>query len=223
MISPTSRLTGLAALALTLAAPMGAVVLPAPAALAQAARASRDPQAETFVQNEASQVLSILNDKSLSLEAKKRQFRAMVDQVADVPRITNFVLGKYARTLTPQQKQAFAETFREYANSVYESRLGDYHGEGLKVTGSVERAPGDVVVTSQVVGGQVKQPTPVNWRVLKGPDGRWKAVDVQVGGVWLAFTQQQDFNSTLDNAHGDINVLIAQLRSQMNKNEAGRR
>ncbi|HQT52523.1 MAG TPA: ABC transporter substrate-binding protein, partial [Phenylobacterium sp.] len=31
-------------------------------------------------------------------------------------------------------------------------------------------------------------------------------------GVWLAITQQQDFVSTIDNAGGDISVLIAQLQ-----------
>ena len=37
---------------------------------------------------------------------------------------------------------------------------------------------------------------------------------MNVAGVWLALTQQQDFVSTLDNNRGDINVLINQLRSQ---------
>ena len=36
-------------------------------------------------------------------------------------------------------------------------------------------------------------------------------VDVQVKGVWLAITQQQDFVSTIDNHGGNIDVLIKQL------------
>jgi phospholipid transport system substrate-binding protein len=39
----------------------------------------------------------------------------------------------------------------------------------------------------------------------------WKVVDVQVSGVWLAITQQQDFVSTIDNNGGKVDVLIAQL------------
>lgn len=35
---------------------------------------------------------------------------------------------------------------------------------------------------------------------------------MQFKGVWLAITQQQDFVSTIDNAHGDIDVLITQLQ-----------
>ena len=58
-------------------------------------RDSRDAQAEAFVQTEASKAITILNDASLSAPAKKQTFRALVDQVADVPRITDYVLGKY--------------------------------------------------------------------------------------------------------------------------------
>jgi phospholipid transport system substrate-binding protein len=198
--------------ALILAAPAAAVLLSPSAALAQS-RAHGDLQAESFVQNQASRVLDVLNNHSMSLDAKKQTFRSMVNQMADVPRITSFVLGRYRRIVTPAQYAAFSSAFREYADNVYESRLGQYSGQTLKVTGSIVRQPGDVVVTSQVGGGAGGAPTQVDWRVLRGPDGSYKAVDVQVDGVWLAITEQQDFVSTLDNHNGDINLLINQLRS----------
>ena len=204
----SARLAG--ALALAVAAPLGLVVAPA---AAQAVRGHGDPSAEAFVQTEASKGVAILNDRSLSMAAKKQAFYGFVNQVADVPRITNFVLGRYRRQVSPAQYQQFAEIFRDYADSVYETRLGDYHGERLQVTGSLVRAPGDVVVSSLVTGGDFKGQPVVNWRVLQGPQG-WKIVDVQAQGVWLAVVEQQDFTSTLANANGDIDVLIRQLRTQ---------
>jgi phospholipid transport system substrate-binding protein len=60
----------------------------------------------------------------------------------------------------------------------------------------------------------------VNWRVLRGSAG-WRVVDVQVAGVWLAITEQQDFVSTLDNHGGDINVLISQLRKNAAEGHGG--
>jgi phospholipid transport system substrate-binding protein len=209
---------------LTLAA--GVLALTVPAALlspslarAQAVRAHGDSEAEAFVQTEASRVLQILNDRDQSVTAKKQAFRGIIDQVADVQRITSFVLGRYRRSVTPAQYAAFAAAFRQYADNVYESRLGDYSGQTLKVTGSVVRQPGDVVVSSEVVGGG-KAPTVVNWRVLRGSAG-WRVVDVQVAGVWLAITEQQDFVSTLDNHGGDINVLISQLRKNAAEGHGG--
>ena len=197
------------ALALAVAVPSAAVLAPAAPALAQS---QRDAGAEAFVQREASRALQILRSGAGGGQ-EKAEFRAFVDQAADVPRITDFVLGKYRRTISQAQYQEFAAAFREYANSVYENRLGQYHGESLQVTGSAARRPGDVVVTSSVIGGRQGRPVPVAWRVINGPQG-WKVVDVNVAGVWLAITERQDFVSTLDNNRGDINVLIRQLRTQ---------
>jgi phospholipid transport system substrate-binding protein len=187
-----------------------------------AAQGARDAGAEQFVQVEAQRVLTVLSDRGRGAADKIRVFRGLIDQIADVPLITNFVLGKYARSITPAQRAEFAPVFREYAQNVYESRLTEYHGELLKVTGSVAKKPGDVVIASIVSGGKLDKPLPVAWRVLNR-DGGWKIVDVQVSGVWLAITQQQDFVSTIDNAGGNINVLIGQLQAQVRQQNGARR
>jgi phospholipid transport system substrate-binding protein len=191
-----------------------AMIASAPAtAVAQAGRQHAAPAAEAFVQSEANKALAILRDSSMSLSAKKQAFYTFINQVADVPKITDFVLGRYRRSLTPAQYGAFAEAFRAYADSVYETRLSDYHGQGLAVTGSIARTPDDVVVTSAITGaGASGASSVVNWRVLRGGDGLWHVVDVQAQGVWLAIVEQQDFASTLANHNGDIAVLIHQLQ-----------
>ena len=199
-----------AAPVLAFAAPLAVLGAAATPACAQTAR---DASAEVFVQREAQRALQILQGGEPT-PAKKAEFRAFVDQVADVPRITSFVLGKYRRTATPAQYQDFAQAFRVYANGVYESRLGQYSGQGLKVTGSIVKSPGDVIVSSVITGGRTGKANNVDWRVLKASDGRWRVVDVEVAGVWLAITEQQDFVSTLDNSRGDISGLARQLRSQ---------
>ncbi|HWU14443.1 MAG TPA: ABC transporter substrate-binding protein [Caulobacter sp.] len=201
---PTRRFAQLALVALI---GLGALSQARPA-LAQAAR---DPQAEQFVQTRAQRVITVLADKNQSIAQKKATFHQAIDQLADVPKITNFVLGKYARTVTPDQRQRFAAAFRVYAESVYQNRISDYHGEVLKVTGSTVRKPGDVIVNTTISGGQIGQPLPVAWRVLGGGTS-WKVVDIQFKGVWLAITQQQDFVSTIDNAGGNVDVLISQLQ-----------
>jgi phospholipid transport system substrate-binding protein len=174
------------------------------------AQGARDATAEQFVQTGGEKVIGILADRSTSEAQKESQFREAINQLADVPKITNFVLGKYARSLTPAQRAQFATTFRTYAERVYRDQLNTYRGESFKVTGSTVRKPGDVIVHTVISGGKLSQPIQVSWRVLGGP-GSWKVVDIEFKGVWLAVAQQQDFVSTLDNAHGDINVLIAKL------------
>jgi phospholipid transport system substrate-binding protein len=203
-VRPTRRFAQLALIALVGLGALGQ-------AGSASAQAARDPQAEQFVQTRAQRVITVLADKNQSIAQKKATFHQAIDQLADVPKITNFVLGKYARTVTPDQRQRFAAAFRVYAESVYQNRISDYHGEVLKVTGSTVRKPGDVIVNTTISGGQVGQPLPVAWRVMGG-GASWKVVDVQFKGVWLAITQQQDFVSTIDNAGGNIDVLISQLQ-----------
>jgi phospholipid transport system substrate-binding protein len=213
-----SRISRRAGLGLFFAASL-ALSLPA---IAHAQGGARDPGAEQYVQVQAQRVLTLLSNRSMNAQDRIRAFRGVVDQIADVPRITRFVLGKYARTATPAQRAQFDPLFRTYAQDVYESQLSQYHGEKVQVTGSVVRNPGDVIVNSLVSGGKLDKPAPVSWRVLNSGGG-WKIVDVEASGVWLAITQQQDFVSTIDNAHGDINVLIAQLQNNVRKHEAERR
>jgi phospholipid transport system substrate-binding protein len=209
----TSRLPLLAACvgALVIAAPAAAILSTPTSTWAQSIRAHGDAEAEAFVQSQSNRVLQILSNPNMGIEAKKQSFRQIINQVADVPRITSFVLGRYRRIVTPAQYAEFSAAFKTYAENVYESRLDEYKGQTLKVTGSTVRQPGDVVVSSEILGGA--QPAQVNWRVIRGADGHYRAVDVQVAGIWLAITEQQDFVSTLDNHGGDINLLINQLRN----------
>lgn len=207
--APSTRVLLIAA---ALLAPAAGFALPTSVS-AQAARSHASPEAEGFVQTQANRVIDVLKDRGEGIEAKKRAFRGMIDQMADVPRITGFVLGKYRRTLTAEQQARFGQTFKQYAYNVYESRLNAYAGQRLEVTGSVERRPGDVIVSSRVVGRSTGRSGVVQWRVL-GAGGVWKVVDVNVGGVWLSIVQQQDFVSTLDNNGGNVDALIAQMRGQ---------
>jgi phospholipid transport system substrate-binding protein len=184
------------------------------------AQGTRDSDAEAFVQSGAQRIISILADKHLDHAGKEAAFRRAIDELTDVPRITRFVLGKYARTVTPAEYADFAVAFREYVERVYRNRLDSYNGEVLQVTGSTVRKPGDVIVRTRISGGKMSEPVEVSWRVL-GAGGSWRIVDAEFKGVWLAITQQQDFVSTMDNAHGDIRVLIDRLNRPAGAGKGG--
>ncbi len=176
------------------------------------ARVARDAAAEAFVQTEGQKVLSVVTNRSLTPAARDAAFRQMIEQLADFQRITGFVLGRYARIATPAQRQRFNTVFKGYAQRLFQTHLAAFKGNQLQVTGSVVRGPGDTVVNTIVSGDPKSGPLPVAWRILGGP-GTYKAVDVQTRGVWLAITLQQDFVSTIDNAGGNVDALIAQLEA----------
>ncbi|HCY56036.1 MAG TPA: hypothetical protein DF715_11070 [Oceanicaulis sp.] len=186
-------------------------------AFTQLSHAQDAGEAEAFVQREAQQVIDALqayNQGELDEETLKRNFRERVDILADVPRITNFVLGRYRRGADEAELEEFRGVFREFAINVYERELGNYAGQTLEVTGSVTRAPGDFIVRSTVRANGAGEDVPVNWRVLSGDEGM-KVVDAEVLGVWLAQTQREEITSIIGNARGDISAATRALRQRM--------
>src|SRR5678815_1346781 len=89
----------------------------------------RDAAAEQFVQTGAQRAISVLADRGQTDAQRLAAFRRALDDLADVGKITNFVLGKYARTISPAQRAQFTTVFKAYAERVYRNRLDDYHGE----------------------------------------------------------------------------------------------
>lgn len=174
--------------------------------------------AEAFIAENAQEVIGALQDLSAGetqLDAVRADFRARVEILADLDRITHFVLGRYRRTASEDQLEEFRDTFREYAFSVYENELTNYAGQTLMVTRTVTRAPGDYIVETDVTGGPDNQTYDVNWRVLESDSGALQVVDVQVMGIWLAQTQRDQIVSVIGNNRGDVSAAIELLRSKL--------
>ncbi len=194
---------------LTLAA---IVVFPAQSAFAQAGN-----PAEAFVQQNVDRGYQILNNSALSGAQRRDQFRDFLLTLTDLHRIGMFTLGQYANGASPADLQAFDKAFTDYAVAVYESRLGKYTGQTLKVTGSVPRAADDVVVNAVVVNPQAapgQQPIRAAFRVRKTADGRPIITDLEVEGIWLALSERSDFNGFLQQHGGSVSALADHLRTQ---------
>jgi phospholipid transport system substrate-binding protein len=194
---------------LTLAAIM---VFPAQSAFAQAGN-----PAEAFVQQNVDRGYQILNNSALSGAQRRDQFRDFLLKLTDLHRIGTFTLGQYANSASPADLQAFDKAFTDYAVAVYESRLGKYSGQTLKVTGSVPRATDDVVVNAVVVNPKAasgQQPIRVAFRVRKTTDGRPIITDLEVEGIWLALSERSDFNGFLQQHGGSVSALADNLRAQ---------
>jgi phospholipid transport system substrate-binding protein len=175
----------------------------------------RDEGAEQFVQTQGQRLISILADQSQPMPDKMAAFRAAVDDVADVPEITTFVLGKYARSITPAQMQTFAPLFEDYVQHLLLQHLSDFHADTLTVKSSAARVPGEVLVKTMLTGPDAK-PSELSWRVL-GSGSSWKVIDVEISGGSMAFFLRNDFVSTIDDQGGDIDALISRLQRDVRR------
>lgn len=194
-------------------AALGAAILSVGAGTAPA---NASAAAESFVQTNLQHGLQILNNPSLSKQQRQDQFREFLINLTDLRRIALYTLGPARRTATPAQQDAFVEAFRNYAFAVYGAEFSKYSGQTLRVTGSVQRAPGDELVRTKLIDPHApagQEPIEVDFRVY-GTGGHFSVVDIVVAGLDLAITEQDDFTSFLAQHNNDIRALIANLRQR---------
>ena len=181
------------------------------ALLPASARAATTAEAQQFVQVNVDRGLGILSDKNLSEAQRRQEFRDFLIRLSDIRRTALFTLGTGRRTATPAEVSDFVAAFRNYALAIYEARLTAFSGQTLKVTGGVQRAPGDFIIETTLVqpGGDTK-PIQVDFRLVPSGNG-FKVIDVGVVGVWLAIEERDQFTSFLDQHNDSVPVLTHHL------------
>lgn len=186
---------------------VGAVALTLPFALS--AHAAGNP-AEEFVGTNIQTGFDILNDRSLGSQERSSHFASFLLGLTDLKRVALFLLGRYASQASPADLDAYVAAYQDYVLSVYQSYFSRYAGQTLRVHASRERAPGDFIVNTDMVGGG--QPMQIDFRVrTDGP--KPLLVDFAVEGVWLSLAERDQFISVLAQNNGDIKALTAHLRA----------
>ena len=186
----------------------GAAALALPFASLAKAYAATNP-AEDFISGNIQTGFDILNDHSLSSEERRRRFAAFLLGLTDMRRVAIFLLGQYAAQAAPADLDAYVAVYQDYILSMYQSYFARYAGQSLHVRASRERAPGDYIVNTDMVGAS--QPMQIDFRV-RTDGAKPVLVDFAIEGVWLALAERDQFLSVLAQNNGDIKALTAHLR-----------
>ncbi|MEO0882476.1 MAG: ABC transporter substrate-binding protein [Pseudomonadota bacterium] len=172
-----------------------------------------DGASEAFVQENATLVLESLDNPDLDQQARTEQFSTYINEFSNFDRISNFVIGKYARRFEREDLIRYRTAFRAYNLAAYEAQFDQYRGSNITVTGSTDRSERDSIVDS-VLSSADGDEFDVRWRVLLR-NGKHEVVDValNVDGnlLWLAIEQRAQFLDLLDRENGSANALIAKL------------
>lgn len=167
--------------------------------------------AASFISSLGTRGLQALSP-SRSEAQKEAGFKELLVSNFDLPGISRFVLGPYARAMTPAALQEFDTLFRDYLTRVYTQRLSRYADAPFRVTGS-HPFGGETVVTSQVWANG-NAPVDIDWHV-QNQNGRFVVTDVVVGGVSMKATQRSEFASVIQRNGGRPDSLIGVLRQQL--------
>lgn len=183
------------------------------ACLMLASAAWGDESSETFVRDNATQVLQALDDPALNTTERTEKFNEYMNQFSNLNRISSFVIGKYSRRFSDEDKARYRTAFRQYSLAAYEAQFDQYRGSRIEVTGSIDRNEKDSIVKS-IIHASDGDDLKLNWRVLTRND-RHEVVDIglDVEGdvLWLAIEQRAQFLDLLDRNNGSADALIRKL------------
>ncbi|MCE2481740.1 MAG: ABC transporter substrate-binding protein [Alphaproteobacteria bacterium] len=167
-----------------------------------------------FIERLGVQAIEMLADPALTEQEQISEFRRILVAAFDLPTIARFVLGRYWRRATTEERREFESLLEDYIVTTYAARLGRYRGETLAV--GAARGEGDILVASEIIPHE-GPPVRVDWRVRGGP-GSYKIVDVVVEGISMVITQRSAFASVIQRSGGRVSGLLSELRKK-----AGRR
>lgn len=178
--------------------------------LTQARSAS---ESGAFVSEFAEKAISLVSDKSLSTAERREQFGELVETYFDMPGIGRFLLGRYWRTASDAEQDAYLKAFTDNIVYTYARRFDEYDGQKLVVDGTREDGRFDIV-SSRIVDPNSNQEYRLDWRVID-ENGALKVVDIVIEGVSMSVTQRQEYASVIQSNGGKVQALIDALTRQM--------
>jgi phospholipid transport system substrate-binding protein len=175
--------------------------------------AVQSPQA--LVEQTANQMLDKLRAERKVIDEHPGRIYELVNEIVlphfDFERMSTWVLGKYWRTATPEQRKEFVEQFRTLLVRTYAKSLSSYTDNKLTYLpfrGGPQQT--DVTVRTEVdqPGGF---PIPIDYSLyLKGDE--WKVYDVTIDGVSLVTNYRTTFANQI--RQDGLDKLIASLASR---------
>ena len=177
----------------------------------QYAVAGDDPGA--YVMTITKNAIDTLTSQSISQQEKELQFGQLFDKNFDVSSISRFVLGKYWKQASTDQKKKFIKTFRNYVVKTYSSRFNEYSGEQLQLLNTENESNPNIFLVHTALERQDAPIIKVDWRIGKKKD-RFVILDIIIEGISLAITQRSEFVSVIDQNEGNIDQLISILKEK---------
>jgi phospholipid transport system substrate-binding protein len=179
-------------------------------------------EASVFMVELGRQAIAAMTNNAVSSADRVREFGTIVDRDFDVPKIAQFMLGRFWQSATDRERNDFTHVFRDYMIRTYADHFSQYRSDSFRVVD--QRAVSDAVtiVRTNITLTSTDQPMTLEWQVIRKPDG-FKVNDLSVGGASLAVAQREEFASALQRDGGQISLLTEQVKSKLTQLETAAR
>ena len=182
-----------------------------------AAQAAVDAaKAQQFVENVTRDGIENIINANVSQKEKDERFAKLFNSALDMNFIGQFVLGRYWRTATPVQREAFIKAYREMNVKTWSKRFDEFKGRDFKFLGTTPSNSANQVFVNSEVPMPEGQPAKVVWRV-KQDGNNFKIVDIIIENVSLAITARNEYSAYIKKAPNGVDDLIKDLQQKAGK------
>ena len=162
-----------------------------------------------------------LSPKDISAEERAERARRILEQNFAGRDLARFVLGRYWRVASEQQRERFMVLLREVALTRFLPTF--QHMSMDQVT--IERAIADpqakgVARVMTRVDVPNRAPVKLAWRVRPTDDGSFQIVDIMAEGVSMAITLRSEYSSVIEQNGGQVEALLTRLEERLQSNGA---
>lgn len=183
-----------------------------------AAAATPGPRATVETLNAAMQQ-TLSKAESLGYQGRYDALAPVLASTFDLDLMAEKSLGKHWTTLGDADKARWRTTFRDFMTATYAANLDHAGGQTFTITGEEPSAHGTMLVKTRI-DEPGKDPVELAYR-LQERDGTWRIVDVFYRGTVSELAlRRSDYSAAL--ARGDLDALVASLRSKIADLAAGR-
>ncbi len=167
---------------------------------------------ENFIKDVTTKASEILM-RNIDKRQKSTELIKLAKESVDIKGIGRYTLGKHKKSITEDQLSEYEILFNQYFLKSFSSRLSEYSDPKINVLNQKYLNDKYTMVSSILVGNDKRPEIKIEWRVYtKNPD-KPLIRDLIIEGLSLARTQREEFNSVIQGADGNINVLFDNLRN----------
>ncbi len=184
-------------------------------ASAQSVFPTNDPK--DYAVKVGNRIIEIVESKVPNLE-KQNTLIDLFRTNSDTDYMAKFVMGRFFRQASKEQKSKYLELYRDYVIYSYIPRFREYEGEKQQVNQSVSQGSNEFIVKTTITSPKSKTgKINVDYRLLKSGNS-FKIIDVIGEGVSLLTTQRSDFAAPLSQKGIDFFLIrledkVAKLKS----------
>lgn len=173
-------------------------------------------KAEEFVKNTTQEgLVEIINSKASQAERNAR-FEKLFNSALDLKFIGRFVLGRYWKTASNEQRDRFIDVYRKLNVQTWSKRFDEFKGKEFIFKGTTPSSSSNQIFVNSIVPMEQGQPANVVWRVKQEGD-KFKIVDIIIENVSLAITARNEYSAFIKKSPKGIDGLIADLENKISK------